>query len=88
MKLEVINETVHIDGERELALQAFSHGRPLPPHGSRTLHTMLEWFDAAIEEIYPKVDRCPEEYIGLVLDRQYLRMVERGLIPAAIQNHA
>lgn len=83
MKLEVINGAVVIDGERELALQAFSHGRPLPPQGGRSLETMLEWFDAAIGDIYPHVDRCPEEYIGLVLDRQYLRMVERGQIVAA-----
>jgi len=81
MKLEVLNGNVVIDGERELALRAFSHGRPLPPHESRTLEIMLEWFDAAIGDIYPHVDRFPEEYIGLVLDRQYLRMVERGQIP-------
>lgn len=85
MKLVVSDGTVLIDGEREAALRAFSHGRELPAQEARTLENMLEWFDAAIKDIYTRVDQCPEEYIGLVIDRQYLRMVERGLITAKEQ---
>jgi hypothetical protein len=81
MKLEVIQGQVVIDSEREAALDDFSQGRPLPPPDERTLENMLDWFESAIQSIYPRVEQCPEEYIGLVLDRQYLRLVQRGLLP-------
>jgi hypothetical protein len=81
MRLYTSAGKVIIDAEREKALRVFAPTMELPPPPKRTLQTMLEWFDAAIAQLDPSDEDHALRYIGLVLDKQYLRMVEAGLIP-------
>lgn len=81
MRLYISAGKVIIDAEREEALQVFAPGITLPPPQRRTVETMLSWFDSAIAQLDPEDEDHALRYIGLVLDKQYLRMVETGLIP-------
>lgn len=81
MRLYMAAGKVIIDAEREDALHVFAPTMALPPPPQRTLEAMLAWFDAAIAQLDPLDEDHALRYIGLVLDKQYLRMVEAGLIP-------
>jgi len=81
MRLYISAGKVIIDAEREAALQVFAPGMTLPPPQQRTIDTMLLWFDTAIAQLDPDDEDHALRYIGLVLDKQYLRMVETGRIP-------
>jgi hypothetical protein len=81
MRLYISAGKVIVDAEREAALQVFAPGMKLPPVQQRTVDTMLRWFDTAIAQLDPEDENHALRYIGLVLDKQYLRMVETGLIP-------
>ena len=79
MQLRVANGKVIMDAERERALRDFAGGTELPPPQQRDIETMLVWLDAAISTIDPCGEREASRYAGLVLDKQYLRLVQRGL---------
>lgn len=81
MRLYISEGKVIIDAEREAALEVFAPGMTLPPPQRRTVDTMLLWFDAAIAQLDPEDEDHALRYIGLVLDKQYLRMVDTGRIP-------
>jgi hypothetical protein len=68
---------VVIDAERELALRDFAHGMELPPPGGRTIESMISWLDCAISRLDIEDDVDALRYAGLVLDKQYLRMMQR-----------
>lgn len=80
MKLFVRNDRVVIDAEREAALLEFARGMPLPPERDRTVGRLIEWFDEAIVGLDTENEVDAMRYSGLVLDKQYLRLVQRGLI--------
>lgn len=80
MQLRVANGKVIMDAERERALRDFAGGAELPPPQQRDLETMLAWLDAAISGITPCGELDASRYAGLVLDKQYLRLVQQGLI--------
>lgn len=80
MKLFVRNDHVVIDAEREAALLEFARGKPLPPERERSVDRLIAWFDDAIEGLDTEDEIDAMRYSGLVLDKQYLRLVQRGLI--------
>jgi hypothetical protein len=85
MKLTVSGDLVLIDAERQQALQAFAGGRALPRPQDRTVARMIAWLDKALSQVEAAEGECDSaRYAGLVLDKQYLRLVERGLIQAQV----
>ena len=80
MRLVVSDGQVVIDAEREQALRDFAAGMPLPPPQQRSIDTMLRWLDVAISRLDPDDDLDAIRYAGLVIDKQYLRLVAKGLI--------
>lgn len=77
MRLYVEDQKVVIDAEREVALRDFAHGMELPPPSGRTVESMIRWLDCAIARLDIEDDVDALRYAGLVLDKQYLRMVQR-----------
>lgn len=80
MRLYVEGNRVEIDQERERALVDFSRGLPLPDESARTVEVMLDWFAEALTRVDPENPCDSECFIGLVIDRVYLRYVKQGLI--------
>lgn len=80
MQLMVSDGQVVIDAEREQALRDFAAGMALPPPNQRSIDTMLRWFDLAISRLDRDDDLDAIRYAGLVIDKQYLRLVAKGLI--------
>ncbi len=80
MQLFVCAGKVIIDAQREQALRDFAGGARLPPPEHRDIDTMLEWFEQAISRLDPDSEKDAARYAGLVLDKQYLRLVSKGLI--------
>jgi len=78
MRLYVDGKRVFIDDEREDALREFSKGMDLPPPSRRTVGTMIAWFDHAMSRLDIDDENDALRYAGLVLDKQYLRLVERN----------
>lgn len=81
MRLMVSDGQVVIDAEREQALRDFASGMALPPPQQRSVNAMLCWLDLAISRLNPDDDLDAIRYAGLVLDKQYLRLVAQGLLP-------
>lgn len=81
MQLVVSSGKVLIDAEREQALRDFAHGMPLPEPARRDIATMLEWIDIAISILDRDNELDAARYAALVLDKQYLRLAARGLMP-------
>lgn len=81
MQLYVCKGRVIIDGEREQALRDFANGSLLPAPEQRDIETMLLWLERAIASLNPEDETDALRYAGLVLDKQYLRLVTDGLIP-------
>lgn len=81
MRLVVVDGHVIIDAERAQALSDFAAGMALPPPEQRSVDVMQHWLDLAISKLEPGNDVDAACYAGLVLDKQYLRLVAKGLIP-------
>lgn len=77
MRLYVDGKRVLIDDERENVLREFSKGMDLPPPSRRTIGTMIAWFDRAMSKLDIEDENDALRYAGLVLDKQYLRLVQR-----------
>ncbi len=82
MQLVVSAGKVIIDAEREQALREFARGLPLPEPSRRDIATMLEWIDIAISALDRDDELDAARYAALVLDKQYLRLAARGLVPS------
>lgn len=82
MQLVVSAGKVIIDSEREQALRDFARGMPLPEPSRRDIATMLMWIDSAIAHLDRDDALDAARYSALVLDKQYLRLAARGLVPA------
>lgn len=78
MRLYVEGQRVIIDAERESALREFARGMSLPPPSQRTVGGMIAWFERAMSRLNIDDDQDALRYAGLVLDKQYLRQVERS----------
>lgn len=81
MQLVVSAGKVIIDSEREQALSDFARGMPLPDPSRRDIATMLVWIDSAIAGLDRDDALDAARYAALVLDKQYLRLAARGLVP-------
>ncbi|MBV2264397.1 MAG: hypothetical protein KUL79_12650 [Thauera sp.] len=81
MQLVVSAGQVIIDTEREQALRDFARGMPLPDPSRRDIATMLAWIDSALAGLDRDDELDAARYAALVLDKQYLRLAARGLMP-------
>lgn len=80
MRLFVRDSHVEIDAEREAALLAFARGKPLPPVPERSVSSVIGWLDEAASGLDVTDDCDAMRYAGLMLDKQYLQLVQRGVI--------